>query len=43
MNVKERWLFWLVAAIGLLSCLLYGSMLFAEPIKLSPTGCGFYA
>lgn len=39
----ERWIFWLVATIGLISCLFYGGKLFAEPFKLNPTGCKFYA
>lgn len=43
MNGKERWLFWLVAAIGLVSCLLYGGKLMAEPIKLDPRWCAEYS
>ena len=34
----ERFIWLIVAAIGFISCLAY-----SEPLKLSPTGCGFYA
>jgi len=42
MSRQERWLYWLVAAIGLVACVAYGAAL-AEPLRLNPTGCQFYA
>lgn len=43
MTAEEKRIFWIVAAIGLVSCLFYGGKLMAEPIKLNPFWCAEYA
>ena len=41
--MKEGNLYWMIAVIGLINCLLYAEKILAEPLRLNPEGCMNYA